>query len=91
MAALVVMIITKQKITDYYWLNILDEKSPFVACIEQNNLVGNNLYNGKNIIYLGSYLAHTNKILGKNTDQISKEFVGYLKKIFPHFLKLLDV
>lgn len=67
---------TKQNLSKYYWHNINDSKSPFLALIQHTNLVDKKNYQGEHIYYLGAYgKSRVNK----------KEWFGYLKKMFPKF------
>lgn len=74
-----------QSLSNYYWHNINDLKSPFLAFIQHTNLVGKEKYNGKNIYYLGTYVPQDHKYFKINDKEIEKDFFDYLKKIKPNF------
>lgn len=74
---------TKQDLVPYYWNNINDMKSPFVALVKHSQLVGK--YNGNHVYYLGAYVWEKDELFLKNNVQIQKIFFNYLKKICPKF------
>ena len=76
-----------QSLSEYYWHNINDIKSPFLAFIQHTNLVGREKYNNKNIYYLGAYVPQDHKYLKISEKEIISEWFDYLKKIFPEFDK----
>jgi len=76
---------TKQDLVPYYWNNINDMKSPFVALVKHSQLVGK--YKGNHVYYLGAYVSDKDKLFLKNQEQIEKLFFDYLRKICPKFDK----
>jgi len=76
---------SKQNLGKYYWNNINDINSPFVALLQHTNLVGTDKYNGKNIYYLGTYVSQKSKYFKWTDKQIADEWLDYLKNIFPKF------
>jgi len=76
---------SKQSLSRYYWHNISDHKSPFLALIQHTNLVDKKNYNNKHVYYLGAYVPQNHQYLKMKNAEIYKEFLVYLKKIFPAF------
>ena len=74
-----------QSLSPYYWHNINDLISPFLALIQHTNLVDKKNYNGKNIYYLGTYVPQDHKYFKISDEKIEKEFFDYLKIIKPEF------
>lgn len=85
LGAVTMVFSSKQSLSKFYWHNINDVNSPFLAFIQHTNLVGTKNYNGKNIYYLGTYLPQNHKYFTCSDNLIEKDFFGYLKKIFPEF------
>ncbi|MDD3998683.1 MAG: NAD(P)/FAD-dependent oxidoreductase [Candidatus Shapirobacteria bacterium] len=85
LGAITMVFSSKQSLSPYYWHNINDIKSPFLAMIQHTNLIGTENYGGKNIYYLGTYLSQNHKYFTCKDNLIEKDFFGYLKKIFPEF------
>lgn len=81
-AVLVVLLETKNKISDYYWINVLDRSSPFGVIVEQTNLVPKEQY-GINMVYLGRYLEKTDSIFRMSDEKVYELFINFLEKIFP--------
>lgn len=78
---------SKQSLSPYYWHNINDTDSPFVALLQHTNLIDKSNYNNKHIYYLGTYLSQNHKYFSWSDEKIEKEFLDYLVKIFPNFDK----
>ncbi|MDD5528237.1 MAG: NAD(P)/FAD-dependent oxidoreductase [Patescibacteria group bacterium] len=74
-----------QSLGDYYWYNINDPASPFLAFIQHTNLVDKTGYDNENIYYLGSYLPTDDSLFAKSETEIETTFFSYLKRIFPAF------
>lgn len=87
LGAVTMVFSSKQSLSPYYWHNINDIKSPFLAFIQHTNLMGTENYGGKNIYYLGTYLPQNHKYFTCKDGLIEKDFFDYLKKIFPDFDK----
>lgn len=85
LGAIDVVFSTKQYLSPYYWHNINDVDSPFIALIQHTNLIDKSNYNNKHIYYLGAYLSQNHKYFNWTDKKIEKEFLDYLKKIFPKF------
>lgn len=76
---------SSQNLGKYYWNNINDLNSPFVALLQHTNLVGTKKYNGKNIYYLGTYISQKSKYFKWSDKQIIDEWLSYLLNVFPNF------
>jgi len=76
---------SNQSLSPYYWHNINDLSSPFLALIQHTNLVNKANYNGKNIYYLGTYVPQDHEYFKISDEKIEKEFFDYLKIIKPEF------
>jgi hypothetical protein len=75
LGAVNVVFTSKQNLSPYYWHNINDAKSPFLAFIQHTNLVGKQ-YGDKHVYYLGTYGDSKQNVDG---------WLKYLKKVFPEF------
>jgi len=87
LGAICVVFTSTQSLSSYYWHNINDTNSPFVAFIQHTNLVDKKNYGGKNVYYLGKYLP--NDQLEEKDEVIKKKYFDYLKKIYPKFNRVL--
>ncbi len=85
LGAINVVFTSKQSLSPYYWHNINDNKSPFLAFIQHTNLIDKKEYNNKNVYYLGTYIPHSHKYFKATDKEIYKDFFDYLKTIFPKF------
>jgi len=85
LGAVCVIFTTKQSLSKYYWHNINDSQSPFLAMIQHTNMIDKSNYGGKHVYYLGTYVPNDHKYFSQSDKEIQKEFFDYLKKIFPNF------
>lgn len=75
----------EKSLMDGYWLNILEEKWPFLVVVEQTNFVDKKYYGGKHVVYLGNYLEDRDKRLEMSEEGLLGLYLPYLKKINPDF------
>ena len=85
MAAVLVILVLDQPLTNVYWLNVADRSIPFVAAIEHTNLIGPEHYGGKHIVYLSNYLSADHPMFRMGHDEILREYLPHLRKINPDF------
>lgn len=85
LGAVDVVFSSKQNLSPYYWHNINDPNSPFLAFIQHTNLVNKKQYGNKNIYYMGTYVPQDHKYFKATDATITNEFFDYLKKILPEF------
>lgn len=74
-----------QKLGNFYWINVNEADAPFLVFIQHTNLVPQNTYGGKNVYYIGAYLAPEGKTFASTDDDLAKKWFTYLPKMFPHF------
>lgn len=74
----------RKKLSDYWWINILDEKLPFGVIVEHSNLKGCDHFQEK-LVYIAKYLSPDDELLKKNEKEIFKIYTRDLKKVFPNF------
>jgi len=87
MSAIVMILILKEKLSNYYWLSIADNEFPFLGLIEHTNLIPKENYNDKNILYITNYLENDNKMMQMNYEELLNHYYPYLKKINNNFSK----
>jgi len=88
MDVLTVLLELKRPLSDYYWINILDKKLPFVVMIEHTNLISAQKYNS-HLLYLGRYIEKESELYQKTDPEIIKIFLDGLEKISPGAKKLV--
>ncbi len=81
-AVIVVLLVTSEKISDYYWTNVLDEDTPFGVIVEQTNLIPSEVF-GTNLVYLGRYLNVNNPLFSMSDAEIFEVFTKSFDKIYP--------
>lgn len=75
------ILVLKNHLTSAYWLNINDARFPFLALVEQDNLVGLGACGGKHLVYLGNYLPDGDLRLTLGEKQLLDLYEPYLKEI----------
>jgi protoporphyrinogen oxidase len=85
LGAVCMVFTSSQSLSSYYWHNINDPQSPFLAFIQHTNLVDKKEYGDKNVYYMGVYVPHNHKNFVESENKIISEWFDYLKKVFPQF------
>ncbi len=83
--ALCLVLTLKRPLTGTYWLNINDRSMPFLALIEQTNLVEPERYGGRHVLYVANYLAKDSPLLRMNAGEMFDLCAPHLKRINPAF------
>ncbi|MFH0896503.1 MAG: FAD-dependent oxidoreductase [Candidatus Bathyarchaeota archaeon] len=78
-ACLCLALLLEEKISNYYWVNILDRKIPFIACFEHGNL-NPNIKGG--LVYAVAYVNQMDKLWNLADEEIYRLFEEGLKKVF---------
>lgn len=74
-------------LSQVYWLNVNDENYPFLAVVQQTNLVSLENYAGNHVCYLGNYLPETHEFFNKSKEELIELFLPFIQKINPKFKK----
>ncbi len=85
LGAICMVFSTKQKLSPYYWHNVNNQDSPFLAMIEHTNLVSAKNYEDEEVYYLGKYMDMQDPKFLASDEKIKEEWFKYLAKIFPEF------
>ncbi len=83
--AAVMVFTSDQKISEYYWHNINDPDIPFLVFLSNTVLAGEEVYDGKNVYYIGFYAEHDHPYFTDDEEAIMEEWEDGLKKMFPDF------
>ncbi|MFZ2587243.1 MAG: NAD(P)/FAD-dependent oxidoreductase [Alphaproteobacteria bacterium] len=70
-----------------YWLNVNDPTFPFVGVIEHTNFESTTTYGGEHIVYLSTYLPHTDTLYSMPDKQVLAFALPHLQRMFPAFQK----
>ncbi|MCX6808707.1 MAG: FAD-dependent oxidoreductase [Candidatus Berkelbacteria bacterium] len=76
-----VVLTLSQKLTDYYWVNILDERLPFKVMVEHTNLIGAEA--NRHLVYLAEYLDPNSLRYSAGDNEFVTEYLATLESIFP--------
>ncbi|MBN2328879.1 MAG: NAD(P)/FAD-dependent oxidoreductase [Candidatus Omnitrophica bacterium] len=75
----------EKSLSPYYWLNITDPQSPFVAVIEHTNLFSDPDYGDLIPVYLSRYLNAEHPLYQMRPSEVRELFVSHLERLFPKF------
>lgn len=81
--AICLVIVTREALSETYWLNVGDLGFEFGGVIEQTNFVPTEEYQGLHITYLSRYATWNEPILHKSDAEIATLFKDQLTSIFP--------
>ena len=84
-AVMCLILVLKHSLSNIYWLNITDRSIPFVAVIEQTNLIGPEHYGGKHVVYLSNYIAREEPLYQMTDADVLEAYLPHLQKINPSF------
>jgi protoporphyrinogen oxidase len=85
LGAICLVFTSGQSLGDFYWVNINEPDAPFLVFLQHTNFIGKENYGGKNVYYVGAYLAPDGKVFSLPDDELAKLWFDYLKKMFPAF------
>ncbi len=72
-------------LTGHYWLSINDRSVPFLAVVEQTNIVGPERYGGRHVIYIPNYVTPGSSLGQAEEDELAALYLPHLKRINPQF------
>ena len=74
----------KQSVSPYYAINITDRRVPITSVVETTHVVNPAAVEG-HLIYVPKYVQSTSPDLGRSSEDITEEFLGHVKTLFPDF------
>lgn len=83
------ILVLKEKLTDCYWTNVLDNDMPFTGIIEHTNFVSPSKYNNKHIVYVSHYTSDSS-YLNANDKELLNKYLSFLKRINPAIESALE-
>ncbi|MCP5025128.1 MAG: NAD(P)/FAD-dependent oxidoreductase [Actinomycetia bacterium] len=85
LAAAVLVFMSEQQITPYYWHNINEPDSPFVVFLSLTNLVGTDDFDGRHVYYIGDYVPDEHAYMAMSPDKLKEHWYTQMGRIFPDF------
>ncbi|MEY4487946.1 MAG: hypothetical protein RIQ79_454 [Verrucomicrobiota bacterium] len=70
--------VVREKLTDLYWTNIIDERVPFKVLVNQSRLEN---YPGT-VVYCGNYLRSTAELYQQDEAEITRRYLAGLRLMF---------
>lgn len=78
-----VTLLLKNSLTPFYVTNLTDNGLPFTGLIEVTNVMPQAILNGNSLVYLPKYVQVEDPFFKKPDEEILREFINALKKMFP--------
>jgi len=75
----------RHPLTEHYWLSIHDCSVPFLAVVEQTNLVDPERYGGRHVLYMPNYVTRGSSLGQMTEDELAAMYLPHLKRINPLF------
>ena len=85
LGAICLIFTSSQSLGDFYWINVNEPDAPFLVFIQHTRLIAPENYGGKNVYYIGAYLAPEGKTFSLPEAGLTRLWFDYLKKMFPAF------
>jgi len=79
------VLVLNERLSEFYWNNIMIENYPFIGIIEHTNWTGVQELEGKHLVYLSAYTTNNDKRLSMTSVELCKHYMPYIQKIFPRF------
>lgn len=85
LAAVVMIIVSGQPLTDTYWHQIHDEDAPFLVVLSLDALIGPEATGGRHIYYIGDYVDPADPLLNTSDQELREHWFPALGRLFPSF------
>jgi len=87
MAVTCLILVMKEQLSDYYWINNIDPEISYGGIIEHTNFVSPSYYKGKHIIYIINYHLNNTSLCQFNSQEVLQMHLSSLQKMYPNFKK----
>jgi len=79
------LLVLDRPLTDYWTLNITDDRVPFTGVIETTSFIDPSFVGGHHLVYLPKYTAPGSAWQKMTDEEIRSQWINYLKIMFPDF------
>lgn len=83
--AQVMVLELNSSLVPYYWLSVPEPGIPFVVTLEHTNFVREEHYQGRRIVYIGSYLSPDHPQYALSQEELLALYTPYLQQLNPDF------
>lgn len=85
LAARLLIFSSDQQLSDTYWHNINDVGLPFLVFINHTQLVGTQVYGGRHVYYIATYVPDDDELFQCPDEQLQRLWFSGLREVFPQF------
>jgi len=84
--AILMVLVTPQKLSDYFWHQFHDRDAPFLAVLSLTALTRDTApFGGNHVYYVGNYVPSDHPLRQKSCEAIRVQWLEKLRGVFPHF------
>lgn len=84
-AAVTLLLQSRHRLSDIYWLNIGDPDLPYTGIIEHTNFIPPSYYQGRHLIYVSKYVEQSHPYLALRDEEVLAAALHHLPKVNPSF------
>jgi protoporphyrinogen oxidase len=74
-----------RSVIPYYWLNVNDPSSPFLAVVEHTRMVPTSEYGGRHVVYVGNYVPRDDWRFTTDPAELLQRYEPWLQRLNPDF------
>lgn len=83
LGVLCMALVTRKPLTEFYILNIADQRIPFTGVVGMSNIMDSDETAGLHLTYLPKYVLSTDEELRRPEEEVREEFLEGLRIMFP--------
>jgi protoporphyrinogen oxidase len=79
------VLVLDRSLSDFYWTNVTDPRSPFVGIVEQTRWADGEDFSGQHLVYISAYVNRDDPRLESGAAELFDLYLPWIRKMFPHF------
>lgn len=87
LGAALMVITTREPITDTYWHQIHDLDAPFLVFLSLDSLIGVENTGGRYVYYIGDYVQNDDELMTMHEDALRERWYTGLERLIPEFTR----
>lgn len=88
LSAVIMVMVTPQALSDYYWHQFQDADSPFLVALSLTALTKDTEpYGGNHVYYIGDYVTKDSDLMKMSEEEVQNKWFEGLRSLFPEFDK----
>jgi protoporphyrinogen oxidase len=79
------VLILPERLSEFYWTNVMEPGAPFVGIVEQTNWVDPADLDHKRLVYISAYCSEADPRFRMNAPELLDLYLPWIRKLFPAF------